>query len=212
MIQFDHINLQYDSKILFRDLSWHIPKGHKVILSGKSGIGKTSLMHLVLGYLPVPSGTVTVNGQAVTAKTIWAIRKQIAYVDQDVSLPAVRAMDWIHTVFDYRANQAIGLDTMKMHHLREYLELEERDLNKNTKDLSGGERQRLGLLVAMLLRRDIFLLDEPTSALDADLKKKVVDYVMQQSAWTALIITHDAVWLDHPQTRIFDLKEGTWTP
>jgi putative ABC transport system ATP-binding protein len=74
------------------------------------------------------------------------------------------------------------------------LELEKDILDKNFENLSGGEKQRIGILIALLLERDIFLLDEATSALDSELKKKVVDHFLKHEEWTLFIISHDREW------------------
>jgi len=60
--------------------------------------------------------------------------------------------------------------------------------------LSGGEKQRIGILIALLLEREIFLLDEATSALDAGLKKKVAEHFLKHSHWTLFVISHDREW------------------
>ena len=67
-------------------------------------------------------------------------------------------------------------------------------MRKILKHLSGGEKQRIGILIALMLGRDIFLLDEATSALDSELKKRVVDNFLKHEDWTVFIISHDKEW------------------
>ena len=74
------------------------------------------------------------------------------------------------------------------------LELNQDILEKNFENLSGGEKQRIGILIALMLERDVFLLDEVTSALDSELKKKVVDHFLKHKDWTLFIISHDREW------------------
>ena len=74
------------------------------------------------------------------------------------------------------------------------LGLEDDILDKNFQELSGGEKQRIGILIALLLNRDIYLLDEVTSALDVNLKKTVADYFLARENWTLLVISHDREW------------------
>ena len=74
------------------------------------------------------------------------------------------------------------------------LGLEDDILDKNFQELSGGEKQRIGILIALLLNRDIYLLDEVTSALDVNLKKTVADYFLAREDWTLLVISHDLEW------------------
>lgn len=74
------------------------------------------------------------------------------------------------------------------------LELEKDILEKDFENLSGGEKQRIGILIALLLEREIFLLDEATSALDAGLKKKVGELFLKHSQWTLFVISHYREW------------------
>ena len=76
--------------------------------------------------------------------------------------------------------------------------------------MSGGERQRLAIIISVLLKRNIFFLDEITSALDKHLKKKVADFFVEKDDWTAIIISHDPVWLENQSVKVFDLEEGKW--
>ncbi len=85
------------------------------------------------------------------------------------------------------------------------LELEGNILDKNFQELSGGEKQRIGILIALLLNRDIYLLDEVTSALDMNLKKKVSDYFLSREDLTLLVISHDREW-ERDWIEIIDLE------
>ena len=83
-------------------------------------------------------------------------------------------------------------------------------LRKDPSELSGGEKQRLAIIVSILLERKVFLLDEVTSSLDKHLKKKVINYFIEQDDWTIVAISHDPGWLDNPRVSIFDLEIGKW--
>jgi putative ABC transport system ATP-binding protein len=95
--------------------------------------------------------------------------------------------------FFYRANRD-KLDSEKLRVFMRELGLEDDILDKNFQELSGGEKQRIGILIALLLNRDIYLLDEVTSALDVNLKKTVADYFLAREDWTLLVISHDLEW------------------
>ena len=95
--------------------------------------------------------------------------------------------------FFYRANRD-KLDSEKLRVFMRELGLEDDILDKNFQELSGGEKQRIGILISLLLNRDIYLLDEVTSALDVNLKKTVADYFLAREDWTLLVISHDLEW------------------
>ena len=87
------------------------------------------------------------------------------------------------------------------------LELEDNILDKNFQELSGGEKQRIGILISLLLDRDIYLLDEVTSTLDMNLKKKIADYFLAQEDWTLLVISHDREW-ERDWIEVIDLENN----
>ncbi|MFH1061371.1 MAG: ABC transporter ATP-binding protein [Candidatus Omnitrophota bacterium] len=210
MINFKNIDLTYNNKKIIEQLSFSVEKGDKIAILGKSGLGKSSLFQLILGFAKAQQGEVCFNDVLVDEKTVWEIRKQIAFIDQDVSIGEGKALDWIHSIFDFKINASEAFPKKELEQLLEYFELSRDELEKNIGSLSGGERQRLAIIAAILLKRKVFLFDEITSALDAHLKQKVVDFFTQNKEWTVIVISHDAVWLKHPQVKVFDLKEKQW--
>jgi len=75
-----------------------------------------------------------------------------------------------------------------------FFEFDEKLLDKTIYDLSGGERQRLGLIMAIMLNRPVYLLDEITSALDTELKERVAEYFAKTDN-TVIAVSHDDVWM-----------------
>lgn len=207
MIAFKEITLTLGNKLIFKDFNWEIHKGEKIVINGKSGSGKSSILKLILGFIQPDLGEVLFNKKTINQSTIWEIRKKTAYIDQDVSLPAMSAMDWMHEVFRYKANTANPFKTNELEKLMEYFEITREELDKDTQELSGGERQRIALILAILLKRKIFLLDEVTSALDNHLKQKVATYFTQQTDATVIIISHDNLWENHSDMKIYKMKD-----
>ena len=134
----------------------------------------------------------------------------IDLVDQEVSLGRGRVADWLGFVLGLRANAPLGRQDDRIPEVLDLLELGREVLDRDIERLSGGERQRLALAVALLLRREVFLLDEPTSALDDRLKRRAVELFCGHSDWTVLAVSHDAAWLEHPAARIYDLEVRRW--
>ena len=112
---------------------------------------------------------------------------------QDTDLEEGKVTNLLNEIFFYRANKD-KLDSEKLRIFMRELGLEDDILDKNFQELSGGEKQRIGILIALLLNRDIYLLDEVTSALDVNLKKTVADYFLARENWTLLVISHDREW------------------
>ena len=210
MITFDHIHLAFDGRKILNDLSFEVKRGEKVVVLAKSGSGKSSLFSLVLGFIEADEGGVFFDGRMIDKKTVWEVRKKIAYIDQDISLGNGKIPDLLDFVLKLKTNIHLDGFQEQLQELLQYFELDKEIIKKDIEDLSGGERQRLAIIIAVLLQRDVFLLDEVTSALDKQLKKKVADFFIAREDWTCLVISHDPVWLENPAVKIFDLEGGRW--
>lgn len=210
MIKFDSINLEYDGKEIFKNLSLKITKGDKVAILGRSGLGKSSLFSLIMGFVSPDSGQVYFDGKIINHHTTWSLRKKISFIDQDISLPAESVFDWITSIASLKANSHLNLSKDRIEDLAKTFQLDHNLLNKNISELSGGEKQRVAIIVSVLLDRKIFLLDEITSSLDKNLKTKVAKFFIGNPEWTVLVISHDHVWLDDPAIKIYDLETRQW--
>jgi len=210
MIELKNIDIKYDGKNLFNGFNFSIEKGDKVALLGKSGIGKSTIFNLILGFVRPDRGEVVVDGIPVNEESVWDIRRRIAYVDQDVSIGDGTADDFLHSAFQLKANANGEFPSDKLGGILEYFEMDETLLRKDIGDLSGGERQRMAIILAILLERELFLLDEITSALDKNLKKKTAEFFAEKENWTVMVISHDPVWVTDPQVKVFDLEKEQW--
>ncbi len=142
-----------------------------------------------------------VDGLLLKHNNINEIREKIFYLDQDVSLPELKIIDMLESLFQYKFNRKKSFNMTLIKELLKEFELKEDILNNNVSELSGGERQRLGIIVGLLLDRPIWLLDEPTSALDHKLKNKVVKNIIKLSH-TIIVISHDKCWQDMDKIRL----------
>ncbi len=212
MIQFKNIDLSFNGKKIISNLSFEINQGEKVVFSGKSGSGKSSVFNLLLGFAEPDSGEIFFKEELVDEKSVWNVRKDVAYIDQDVSLGDGKIAELFTFVSGLKTNSFLNFNEKKINELLTYFELGRDVPDKDTGDLSGGERQRLSIVIAILLKREIFFLDEVTSSLDGHLKQKVVDYFLAEKNWTCLVNSHDSIWFDSPGVKIFNLEEGKWKP
>ena len=211
MIYFDQVGLKYNSKWIIKDLCFEVKKGEKIIIQGKSGVGKSSIYSLLLGFTQPVSGDIFFNQLPINEQTTWMVRRQIALIDQNISLGKGVVRNFINYISHLKAIPSNKFHPRKMHVLLEYFLLKEDQLDADFDDLSGGERQRLAIILCILLERPVFLLDEVTSALDNDLKKKVANFFMGLKDRTVLAISHDPVWYDYPHVKIFNLEKRKWT-
>ncbi|MDQ7031364.1 MAG: ABC transporter ATP-binding protein [Desulfonauticus sp.] len=210
MIEFHNVYLSFGQKTIFSNFNLKIKKGEKIVFIGKSGCGKSSLFELLLGFKKPEKGNIIFKDKKLDASYIWQVRRQIAYVDQDVSFPNQKVFDFLNFIFSFKANKHLEFEQNRLISVLEKFELDYNIINKDIGELSGGEKQRLGLVIAILLQREIFLLDEVTSSLDKKLKQKVVDYFMSSHNFTVLSISHDPEWLEHPKAQIYNLELKKW--
>ncbi|MFH2091395.1 MAG: ATP-binding cassette domain-containing protein [Pseudomonadota bacterium] len=191
MIVFDSVFLMRRQKQIFSNLTFRVEKNEKRILSGKSGLGKTTLLKLVLGFESADSGRVLVNKNPVDPIHIKQIRNQIFYLSQDIDLKKGRLSDFLDEIFLVCTGKAFN--PFQMVEWLSFFELDKNLLGQDSTDLSGGERQRMGLVIGFMLDRPIWLLDEPTSALDQKMKEKTARKILGLEK-TMVIVSHDPVW------------------
>jgi putative ABC transport system ATP-binding protein len=201
MIRFEEITVQYGDKKVLEDFNLVINEHEKILLSAPSGSGKSSIVKGFLGYVPFHKGRVYYNEAIINEKNIRLIRSKVAYVSQDVELQNIPVRELIAQIFDYKYNKGLTYSKDKLKELLTYFHLEEEIIDKKVSALSGGERQRMGLIIAALLERDIWILDEITSGLDETLKEKVVDYVASRDQ-IVIVISHDQIWQNNNQFKI----------
>jgi ABC-type dipeptide/oligopeptide/nickel transport system, ATPase component len=192
MFKIDRITKQFSEQFVLQDFSFEILPGEKVIVSGRSGIGKTTLFRLLLGFEKPDSGEIYFENQLLDETSVWQLRHKVAYVSQDLNIGRGNLQAFFNETLSLKANLAKKNDALKsLTELLAYFELPETLLLKNIEELSGGEKQRVAIINALLLKRTIFFLDEITSALDKSLKSKVMDYFFQNPDFTVLSISHD---------------------
>jgi len=178
-------------ELFFQVLDFSVQKNEKTLIKGKSGIGKTTLFKILLGFEPIDKGRVSFNGLDIVKEHIKDIRQQIFYLSQDIDLKNEKVKTLLDEIWKH--NLLKILDNTRFPVLMNFLDLNEIILNQSVKELSGGERQRIGLFIGFLLDRPVWLLDEPTSSLDEKMKNKIMDYILGLEK-TIIIISHDDVW------------------
>lgn len=193
MISFESVSHTIGNTRIFSDRSLCVGKKEKVLILGKSGLGKTSLFRLILGFEQPGSGKIVVNGLNLDKNHVHQIRQQLFYLSQDIDLRNETILGLLTDIWQF--NFAKELCHEEINRQLNFLELSPGILQKKTGELSGGERQRIGLLIGFLLDRPIWLLDEPTSALDDVMKEKIAAHILSLEK-TMIIVSHDHCWQD----------------
>lgn len=177
-------------RILFDHVNMDIKKGEKICIVGRNGIGKTTLLKLIMQELLPDSGRVKI-GHNVT----------FGYYDQGQLLlnPANTVLE------EMKETYRLYTDTRMRSLLGRFL-FKGDEVFLKVGDLSGGEKARLSLLKLMLGGANTLLLDEPTNHMDIE-SKEVFEEALSEFPGTALIVSHDRYFLQKIPDRILEITE-----
>ena len=187
VINAEHITHGFDHQNIIKDFSIRIMRGDRIGLIGPNGIGKSTLLNILLGELKPQQGVVT-----------HGTKLQIAYFDQ-----LRQSLDMEKTVFD---NVAQGSDYVEingkkrhmMSYLNDFLFAPQRVMSP-VKALSGGECNRLVLARLFSQPSNLLVLDEPTNDLDIE-TLELLEELLGNYEGTLLIVSHDRAFLDNVVT------------
>lgn len=193
MINIENISISFGSLTLFKGLNMHVHRGESICICGGSGSGKTSLLKAVLGFIPLNEGSISVDGTLLTHKTVDCIRRKIAWIPQELSLPSEWVSEMVRMPFDLKANREVGFRKELLMDYFMLLGLEKELYDKRVNEISGGQRQRIMLAVTALLNKPLLIVDEPTSALDPGSCTKVISFFRSlcDKGMTILSVSHD---------------------
>lgn len=194
-MNFELVNasLALGGKELFAHLSFTLPAGQMLCLRGQSGCGKSSLLKALLGFVPLTAGFVSIDGEPMTQFNVALFRRRMAYLPQELSLPADTVAEMVRLPFALQAHADKQFNKQALLEEWERLGLAPELYDKKVAEVSGGERQRIMLAVAAQLGADIVLADEPTSALDAEARDRAAQCLkrMAQAGAAVVVVSHD---------------------
>ena len=188
VLEIRDLAMQYPDKVLFSDFTDTIYKGEKIGLIGGNGVGKSTILKIIMGQIEATSGTVKTGS-----------RVKVAYYDQEHRQlnPKNKIIDEIVYQYDVTLNEARDL-------LAQVLFFGE-DVEKRIGDLSGGEKARVALLKIILDEPNLLIMDEPTNHLDISAKEIVEEFLLAFPG-TVFMVSHDRYLLDSVCTRTIVLE------
>ena len=177
-----------------KDITFHVKRGEWLSIVGHNGSGKSTTVRLIDGLLEAESGEIVIDGQRLTEKNIWNIRRQIGMVFQNPDNQFVGATVEDDVAFGLE-NQGLSRQEMQKR-VEEALDLVGMlDFKKREPArLSGGQKQRVAIAGVVALRPAILILDEATSMLDPEGRRELIDTVKgirKDYDMTVISITHD---------------------
>ncbi len=195
VVEAKNVSQQYNNKDVIKNFSLRVMRGDRIGLLGPNGIGKTTLLNILLGKIEPQAGTVTLG-----------TRLDIAYFDQ------LRAgLDLEKTVADNvsQGNDTIEIDGQRRHiisYLNDFLFTPKRALTQ-VKALSGGECNRLLLARLFSQPTNLLVLDEPTNDLDIE-TLELLEEILGNYKGTLFLVSHDRKFLDNVVTSTLVFEGG----
>lgn len=205
---------------LFHGFSLTIQDGEFISVVGSNGSGKTSLLNLICGSIPVDGGSIIMNGKDITGMKEFRRQKKIGRVFQNPALGTCPSMTILEnmSLADQKGKKfglTPGTDKKRVESYREslsHLNLGlENKLDVKVSALSGGQRQALALLMAVMSPIEFLLLDEHTAALDpktAELIMKLTRQIVEQKHVTTLMVTHNLRYAAEYGNRLLMMHQG----
>lgn len=212
IIEFKNVDLAFQTKTqkieIFKDLNISFSKGEFVTIMGPSGMGKSTLLNLISGFVKPNEGEILVNGNNImkmTDKEVCEYRnKSIGYIFQSFNLIMQ---------FNVRDNVAVPLmlnsnnkDDIygRVSELLDFIKMTNREY-EYPQTLSGGEQQRVAFARAIANSPEIILADEPTGNLDSDNRDNLIDMLWdlkEKEGKTIISVSHDEKIIERAETVI----------
>lgn len=205
---------------LFNNFNFKIDDGEFVAVVGSNGSGKTSMLNIICGSIPIDEGAVLINDTNITNMPEYKRMGRIGRVFQNPSMGTCPSM----TILENMAmaenkgkayNLGKGVNKKREEAYRELL----RPLNLGLEDklhvkvgaLSGGQRQAMSLLMSTMTPLDFLILDEHTAALDpktAEINMRLTDQIVREKKLTSIMVTHNLRYAIEYGTRIVMMHQG----
>lgn len=217
IIDLRHASIFQNKNLVLDNVNLQVNRGEFVYLIGKTGSGKSSIMRLLYGEIPLVLGEGVVAGfklDKLKNSEIPSLRRKLGIIFQDFQLLTDRsAKD--NLLFFLKAT---GWDDQKKMDERVNEVLSKVGLsskgNKMPHELSGGEQQRLVIARALLNDPDLILADEPTGNLDPETSNEIMNLLMEVSKneRAVVMVTHNYALLERFPARVVKVEEGKVIP
>ena len=225
MLKLNHINKYYNAgtvneMCLFRDFNLSIEDGQFVSVVGSNGSGKTSMLNIICGSIPVDQGTIEIGGVDITNMPEYKRQRRIGRVYQDPARGTCPHMTILEnmSLADNKGkpfNLLPGTNRQRVDDYRESLKslglgLEDK-MNVKVGVLSGGQRQAMALLMSTMTPIEFLILDEHTAALDpktAEVIMELTDKVVKEKKLTTIMVTHNLRYAVDYGDRLLMMHQG----
>jgi phospholipid/cholesterol/gamma-HCH transport system ATP-binding protein len=214
IISFSHVGISFDGRVVLEDVSFFVNRGQTLCILGRSGVGKSVALRILMGFLKPDEGSVHVEGQEITSldeEGMRAIRKRVTMVFQNGAL---------FDSLSVRENVAFPL--RERGGLSEEQVQERVDLLINVvgaedvadalpASLSTGRKRAVAIARALAAEPEVVLYDEPTTMVDPIIARRLGDLIeilKRQMGKTSIVVTHDMRIAERLADMVLFLHQG----
>lgn len=196
VVEFDRVSLSFDDKVILREISFTLHRGHTKLLLGASGSGKSTTLKLLLGLLKPDSGEIRVNGERIDTKTeaqMMEVRADLGMVFQEGALfDSLTVAENVGYKLYEESRTPLDQVRRRVEEVLGFIGLGE-FIDRMPSELSGGQRRRVAIARAMAAKPMLLLYDEPTTGLDPITATTVDDEIIKLrdlEEVTSILVTH----------------------
>lgn len=191
VLKIKDLSFQYpdEQAPLFSDVNLHVNRGERIALVGPNGIGKSTLLKLLIGKLKQNAGTITLGANV-----------EIGYYDQELA-----TLTSNKTVLDELWDEYPTIDEKDIRTILGNFLFSGDDVLKPVHTLSGGEKARLALSKLRMQQANLLILDEPTNHLDID-SKEVLEAALMDFSGTIVFVSHDRYFINKIADQVVEMQ------
>ena len=193
VIRLKDVDFKYDDKnVVFNKINLTINKGDKIVVTGSSGTGKTTLIDLITGLLKPTGGSLIVDDVDLTSSNRKICNKDISYLDQNIFISNDTIAN--NVALGREKNKEKIMSAIKLSNFLSSMDDKsffESEIGEDGSKLSGGQRQRIAIARALYANAKLCVFDEPTSSLDDDTSLTLVkNFFLKDTNKTIIVIDH----------------------
>ncbi len=203
MLSLKNISKHFQNRLVVDNVSFDVQPGQVIVLLGKSGVGKSTILRILTGLEPNESGSITLDNKAIPSHAAGMVFQEFNLfphltIKENITLP----LQVIAKKTNEQADK-IAQELLETYELAGYAHL-------RPQKLSGGQKQRVAFARALAMQPKILCCDEPTSALDPQLTSKIAQEInkLAQTGLIIILATHDTEFIKQIACTIHLMKHG----